>query len=326
MPAACSPFTISPTKACSPRHQFAFTGLPPQLDNPEGVEYWGNISFLKAGLNFAHAITTVSPTYAQEILDPVGGRGMEGLLLKRRQVLSGILNGADYEQWDPASDPLLPAHYSHRDFAGKKVCQTALLEKFELDPVGPQQAVLGFVGRLVQQKGIDLITQVAPYLLLDSLRICVLGTGDAYYEEQLAALAREYPGKVGVKFKFSENLAHLIQAGSDLLLMPSRFEPCGLNQLYAMRYGTPPVVHATGGLRDTVEPFNPLNGQGVGFVLERVLPHDLLCAVREGLWTKNHPQLWDQVRKNAMAQDHSWRRSAQTYAQLYLDLVWPPLV
>jgi starch synthase len=303
------------------RASFAVTGLPHWLDSPIGLEFWGNISLLKAGLVTARALTTVSPTYAREITTAEGGHGLEGVLAQRHESLHGILNGVDYRAWSPEADRLLPAAYSSDDMTGKTACRDRLLDGFGLDKAGKHTAVLGFVGRLAYQKGVDIIIQAAPRLLLDDLRLVVLGTGDPEQEAALTALASAHKGRVGVRLAFDEELAHLVTAGCDLLAMPSRYEPCGLNQMYALRYGTPPVVREVGGLKDTVRPFDPLSGQGTGFTFQPFQATDLGCAVREGLWTRQHPVLWKRLRQNAMAQDFSWHKSAQAYASLYASLL-----
>lgn len=303
-----------------PRDSYAVTGLPSWLDSPQGLEFWGNISLLKGGLVTAKALTTVSPTYAREIQTPEGGHGLEGVLAQRRGDLHGILNGVDYEAWSPEHDPYLAAPYSSHDLAGKQRCRQALLETYGLKPAGPATTVLGFIGRLAYQKGVDLLAQALPRLMLDDVRVCILGSGERHYEELLARLAQEHPGRLAAKVVFSEELAHQVTAGSDVLMMPSRYEPCGLNQIYALRYGTPPLVRATGGLVDTVQPFEPLDGQGSGFVFERFHAGDMQCALREALWTHGQPRLWEPLVQNAMAQDFSWERSAQDYARLYAQL------
>ncbi|MFH1033103.1 MAG: glycogen synthase GlgA [Pseudomonadota bacterium] len=303
-----------------PRESFGLTGLPSWLDTPWGSEFWGNTSLLKAGLVTARSLTTVSPTYAQEIQAPGGGHGLEGVLQQRRADLLGIINGADYDSWSPEEDPFLPRGYSADDLAGKLVCRQHLLEVMGLEPAGPRTTVLGFVGRLAHQKGVDLLPLALPRLMLDDVRVCLLGSGEPHYEESLARLAAAHPGRLGLKVAFSEELAHLITAGSDALMMPSRYEPCGLNQIYALRYGTAPVVRATGGLKDTVRPFDPLTGQGTGFAFDNFGPQDLTCALREALWTRAHPRLWARLVANAMAQDFSWNASAQAYARLYASL------
>jgi starch synthase len=303
-----------------PRDTFKLTGLPAWLDSPQGSEFWGNTSLLKAGLVTARALTTVSPTYAREIQTPEGGHGLEGVLRQRRADLHGIINGADYQAWSPEADPHLPHGYSSADLRGKQACRQALLEVMGLEPAGPETSVLGFVGRMAHQKGVDLLPQTLPRLLLDDVRVCLLGSGEPHYEETLTRLAEAHPGRLGLKIQFSEHLAHLITAGSDALMMPSRYEPCGLNQIYALRYGTAPVVRATGGLKDTVQPFDPFTSQGTGFAFEHFSHQDLTCALREALWTRAHPRLWASLMQNAMAQDFSWDASARAYAQLYAQL------
>ena len=302
------------------RSVFGLTGLPPEMDTIQGMEFWGKTSFLKAGMVAAQALTTVSPAYAKEIQTPEQGMGLEGVLAKRSPDLYGILNGADYNTWSPEADPALPAVYSPQDLRGKAACRERLLAKFGLDPVSDTGCVLGFVGRLAEQKGVDLILKAMPLLLMDDVRLCLLGVGSPDMEQALKDLAAEYPGRVGVKLGFINDLSHLIVAGSDVFLMPSLFEPCGLTQMYAMRYGTPPVVMATGGLRDTVEPFDPLTVKGTGFVFDAPAPKAFEACVREALWTKARPQLWQRVVQNAMARDFSWAKSAQAYAELYAKL------
>ncbi len=304
-----------------PREAFGLTGLPAWLDSPRGSEFWGNTSLLKAGLVTAHALTTVSPTYAREIQTPEGGHGLEGVLAERRSVLHGILNGADYQEWSPEADPHLPRGYSAGDLDGKLACRQALLAEMGLEPAGPETTILGFVGRLAYQKGVDLLPLALPRLLLDDVRVCLLGSGQPHYEEPLRRLAAAHPGRLGLKLEFSEPLAHLITAGSDVFMMPSRYEPCGLNQIYALRYGTAPVVRATGGLKDTVQPFDPITGLGTGFAFEHFSPQDLGCALREALWTRSHPRLWRGLVQQAMAQDFSWGASARAYAELYASLL-----
>ncbi|MGD9123532.1 MAG: glycogen synthase GlgA [Desulfarculaceae bacterium] len=303
-----------------PRQDFSLTGLPQGMNTLEGMEFWGKISFLKAGLVYTDALTTVSPSYAAEILTPQGGMGLDGVLQTRSDSLFGILNGVDYSRWSPESDEHLPAKYSAQDLSGKEICRRRLLEAFGLEPAEKDACVLGFVGRLTEQKGVDLIAEAAPGLLRDDIRLCVLGQGQAAYEKMLSQLARKHPGKVGVRIGFDESLAHLLVAGSDLLLMPSRFEPCGLNQMHAMHYGTPPLVRPTGGLKDTVEAFDPAQGQGTGFVFWRPSPEDLLSAIRQAILIKARGSLWQRLQQNCLAQDFSWDRSARAYADLYRRL------
>ena len=302
------------------RGVFGVTGLPAWLDSPQGLEFWGNCSLLKAGLVTARALTTVSPTYAWEITTPEGGHGMEGVLANRKAALTGILNGVDYAIWSPENDPVLPARYSATDMRGKTVCRDALLREMGLEPAGKRTAVLGYIGRLAYQKGVDILAEALPHLLLDDVRICVLGSGDQRYQDQLSALARANPGRLGVRVAFSEEMAHLITAGADLLLMPSRYEPCGLNQIYALRYGTAPVVRATGGLKDTVEPYDPLTKRGTGFWIEGFGAREVVAAVREALWTKARPGDWPGLLARGMAQDFSWDQSARRYVELYARL------
>jgi len=300
-----------------PRHDFHLTGLPHYMDNVEGAEYWGNISLLKAGLMTAEAITTVSPTYAAEIQTPELGMGMEGVLRRRSRDLHGIINGVDYAQWSPENDPLLPATYSAADLGGKALCRRALLEAFGLDASDQRGPVMGFIGRLTYQKGLNLITEAGEALLDMGASLALLGTGDAELEAALSRLAARHPGRVGLKLTFSEPLAHLLQGGSDLMLMPSRFEPCGLNQMYALRYGTPPLVHATGGLKDTVTPFDQAGGAGTGFVFSEFNREAFLDQALVACRVFGQPQVWRRLMQSGMAQDFSWTASARRYMELY---------
>ncbi|MEW5914095.1 MAG: glycogen synthase GlgA [Thermodesulfobacteriota bacterium] len=303
------------------RDLFRVTGLPDSFDNLAGAELWGDFSFLKAGLVSTDALSTVSPSYAQEIQTPDGGMGLDGLLRARRDDLFGILNGVDYGVWSPEQDPHLPAAYSAADLSGRPLCRQALLEAFGLLPAPARKPVLGFVGRLTEQKGVSLMLGAAPALLARGLRLLVLGTGEPWFEQALSDLARSYPDQVGLKLAYSEPLAHLMHAGCDIMLMPSSFEPCGLNQMYAMRYGAAPLVHATGGLRDTVTPFHPANGQGTGFVFALYAVEPMLDALEQALAVWAQPAQWRQLMANAMAQDFSWEVSAKAYAALYRRLV-----
>ncbi len=302
------------------RELFGETQLPPFMDTIQGAEYWGNISILKAGLVCADAITTVSPTYAWEIQTPEGGHSMDGVLASRRSVLRGILNGADYDLWSPESDPYLPQKFSADDMTGKVNCRDELLNRFGLEPADDGCAVISFLGRLTHQKGVDFIIETVPKIMLDNVRLCLFGSGDSHLENTLRDLAARYPGRLGAIIGFNEELAHILTSGSDILLMPSRYEPCGLSQLYAMRAGTIPVVRATGGLADTVPHFDPMGGQGTGFTFDRPDGRSLHCALREALWTFQRPELWRRLQHNAMSKDYSWDASARQYMALYHEI------
>lgn len=303
-----------------PAWTFAFTGLPFSLFQPSGVEFFGFMNCMKAGLLYADRLTAVSPTYAEEICTPALGFGLDGVLRSRRAVLTGILNGADYEVWNPETDPALVARYSAQDLSGKARCKAALLQTFGL-PEDPATPLIGFISRLVDQKGVDLLAGALNSLVGLPLRMVILGSGDPRYEEFLATQGRTYPERIGVRIGFDETLAHQIEAGSDMFLMPSRYEPCGLNQIYSLRYGTIPIVRATGGLRDTVVPFDPATGQGTGFVFEEPRAEALVAAVRAALEVFAERETWQRLIQNAMAQDFSWRRSAERYLDLYRQLV-----
>lgn len=298
---------------------FASLSLPHELWHMEAMEFYGNLSFIKGGLSFADRITTVSPTYAREIRTAAFSYGLEGLLNHRAGRLTGILNGADYTVWDPAHDPLIPAPYSRRQPAGKALDKEALQHRFGLQAAA-DRPLLGLVGRLVEQKGIDLVVAVLPALMREGVQLVVLGSGSHHFEQQLRELAVRYPQQLGIHIGYDEELAHLVEAGADLFLMPSRFEPCGLNQIYSLRYGTLPLVRRTGGLADTVVDTAPttLNtGKATGFVFDDATAEALLATVHRALGYYRQPAVWQQLIEHAMAQDFSWAASADHYLELY---------
>jgi starch synthase len=302
-------------------HDMGLAGLSWRLFNHHQLEYHGGLNFLKAGLVFADYLSTVSPTYAREIQTPYYGNGMQGVLIARRDRLRGIVNGVDYGVWDPASDPHLPARYGPDDpEPGKAVCKAALQRRLELSPE-PDAPLLGVVARLVEQKGVDLICRAAPSFLGQGAQLAVLGEGDPHWHAALEGLRGRFPGRVGLRLGFDEGLAHQIEAGADLFLMPSLYEPSGLNQLYSMKYGTPPVVRATGGLADTVTEADPArleDGAATGFRFAAYSPEALLEALsRAFALYRRRPEPWGRLLRNAMGQDWSWDRSAAEYERLY---------
>jgi starch synthase len=287
---------------------------------PAFLEFWGDVSYLKAGIIFADAVTTVSPRYAREIETPEFGEGLDGVLRARPARLRGILNGVDYTEWNPATDPHLTAHYDALDPGGKVRCKAALQAELAL-AVRAEAPLFAMVSRLVEQKGLELLVAALPDLLQEApVQLAVLGTGDARYERQLRDLARAFPGRVGVRIGFDEGLAHRIEAGADAFLMPSRYEPCGLNQLYSLRYGTVPIVRAVGGLDDTVVEFDPTTGAGTGFKFTPYTAADFLAAARRALAVHGDAAAWRRLVLNGMMQDFSWDRAAGEYARLYAEL------
>lgn len=285
---------------------------------PEGLEFWGRLSFLKAGINYADALTTVSPTYAREILTPELGCGFDGILRRRVSSLTGILNGIDTGVWDPATDPFLPVHYSLHSLEGKHALKRALLERVGLSSERALQApLLGMVSRMVDQKGLDLIQGAAHRLAQLGVTFVIHGTGDARYEEMWRELAANWPDRIAVVIGYDEPLAHLIEAGSDIWMMPSRFEPCGLNQMYSQRYGTVPVVRATGGLDDTVDAFDPATGSGTGFKFAEASPTAFLEALRAALTVFADRPTWQRIQRAGMVRDFSWALAARSYEELY---------
>ncbi|WP_315836398.1 glycogen synthase GlgA [Bradyrhizobium prioriisuperbiae] len=302
---------------------FGALGLPGAMMAMEGVEFYGQVGFLKAGLHFADAITTVSPTYAAEIMTHEGGMGLDGLLQARASVLTGICNGIDTQVWDPGADPHLPAPYDAARIAAKAASKTALRAAFALEQntAGP---LFGIVSRLTGQKGIDLIAEVIPELAASGAQLAVLGTGDRNLEVAFTQAAAAFPGTVGVRIGYDEALAHLIQGGSDALLVPSRFEPCGLTQLAALRYGTLPVVSRVGGLADTVIDANEAAlaaDAATGFQFAPVTTDALRHTLERVLRAWQDPDVWLRLQHSAMRSDVSWERPARQYAALYHGLV-----
>jgi starch synthase len=284
--------------------------------SPDFLEFYGKINYLKGGIVFADAITTVSPTYAREIQTPEFGHGLDGVLVSRRHALTGILNGVDYEEWDPERDALIAAPYTADERSGKAACKADLQTVMQL-PVDPAVPVIGIVSRLADQKGLDLVAAITPQLLRKRVQVVVLGSGDTHYEALVQQLARQYPQRLAARIAFDNPLAHKIEAGSDLFLMPSRYEPCGLNQIYSLRYGTIPIVRATGGLEDTITDFDPQTGAGTGFKFTDYTAAALLACIEHALQTFRRPKAWAALMCNAMRVDFSWERSADAYAQLY---------
>jgi len=326
----------SPAKSLFSIHNLAFQGnfhadwrhrlmLSEQDFQPAGYEFYGHLSFMKAGLYYADALATVSPTYAKEIQTEQFGFGFQGLLQHRADDLTGILNGIDTQVWDPASDPYLPAHYTSSALANKKQVKQALQAELGLhqDATGP---LLGVVSRLTHQKGLDMLADIAHELLASGCQLAVLGSGEPALEQQYLALMRQYPGQVVVTIGYNEPLSHRIMAGTDIFVMPSRFEPCGLNQMYGLRYGTIPLVANTGGLADSVHggavmADGTLPETMTGLVMPENNPSTLLVTLRQAVHIYANSGQWQQLQKQAMRQDVSWETSAKHYFELYQDLL-----
>lgn len=307
-----------------PAHILEDLILPPEFWNLHGLEFHGQLSFIKGGLVFADRLTTVSPTYAREIQTAQFGQGLDGLLNARARDLQGILNGADYRHWDPARDKLIPARYDADHLEGKAACKQALQEALGLEP-DPAIPLLGHVGRMVPQKGMDLILEACePLLTSGQVQLAILGSGDRGLEARAQGLAARHAGRMGLRIGYDEALAHRIEAGADLFLMPSRFEPCGLNQIYSLRYGTIPVVRRTGGLADTVVDADALHlaeGTATGLVFDAPTAEALGEAIARGLALHAEPETWRGLMRRGMAMDFSWERSARAYQDLYRELI-----
>jgi starch synthase len=298
-------------------------GLPPESFNINGTEYFGGISFLKAGLYYADRLTTVSPTYAREIQREPLGMGLQGLLATRRDDLVGILNGIDTAIWDPRTDPHLASRYDPQQPA-QKAANKAQLQRIMGLEQSAQIPLLGVVSRLTHQKGVDVLVASIPALMRLPAQLALLGNGDGPNEAALKALATTFSGQFGVRIGFNESVAHLITAGADVFLMPSRFEPCGLNQMYSQRYGTPPVVHATGGLVDSVTDCDAESlddGTATGFKFDDMTSADLVAAVERAVRQFRDQQAWRSIQRNGMLRDFSWEQSAKRYLAVYRSLV-----
>jgi starch synthase len=293
-------------------------GLPESLFTIGTMEFFSRVNFLKGALVFSDYLTTVSPTYAEEIKTPEYGYGLDGVVRNRANCLTGILNGVDYTAWSPERDKLIAARYSPKDLAGKLMCKKNLIDQMGLPSAVMEKPLIGIVSRFAGQKGFDLIEQIAAELLAEGVALVAVGSGEPKYEKFLRELAKAYPAQVVVKVAYDNALAHKIEAGADIFLMPSRYEPCGLNQIYSLKYGTVPVVRATGGLDDTIEAYDPATGHGTGFKFQAYDAPSLLGAVREALSVfRNEPAAWRQIQLEGMSRDFSWHVSAAEYANLY---------
>jgi starch synthase len=304
-----------------PEDKLPVCGLPPEAFQLKGVEYWGRISLLKAGMVYADALTTVSPAYAKEIQTAEFGLGMEGVLQKRSADLYGILNGADYAVWSPENDPDIPYPYDLGRIGEKARNKEALLDELGLAEDLKDRPLFGVVSRLSAQKGCDLLAQVMEEMIGLGAGAVILGAGEEKYQTLLEKAARRRPDTVALRIGFDESLAHRIMAGVDMLLIPSLYEPCGLTQMYALRYGTVPVVRATGGLDDTIVPFDPETEQGNGFKFGPYNPEALMGAVKKAARLYREPVKWKALMTNAMKEDFSWDRSAQRYVELYRTII-----
>lgn len=298
-------------------------GLPPESFSMFGLEYYGKVSFLKAGIFYADWITTVSPTYAEDIQTAEYGCGLEGLLTQRNQQLTGILNGIDTSVWDPKTDAYLSHSYSSKNLPAKSRNTQALRRQLKL-PQSKQAPLIGMITRLTEQKGIDLVLPIIPDIIKTGAQMAILGSGDEDFEKRLQELAALYPNKISVTISYNEKLSHQIEAGANIFLMPSKFEPCGLNQMYSMRYGTIPIVRRTGGLADTVIDATPENLKkkiATGFVFETKSSAELLSCVQRALQSFRDKKTWRQLQINGMKRDFSWQTSAKQYVSLYESLI-----
>src|SRR5512145_701297 len=297
-------------------HDLPVTGLGWELFTPQGLEFYGKLNLMKAGLVFADILTTVSATYSREIQTPEYGHGLEGVLYERREDLYGIINGIDDDEWNPATDPVIAARFSREDLSGKKACRADLLAEFGWS--GPvEEPVLGMVGRLTAQKGMDLLTEIGEWLAAQPVRVAILGFGERTYEDAMAELGRKYPDRISVRLAYDDRLAHKVEAGADIFLMPSRYEPCGLNQIYSLRYGAVPIVRRTGGLADTVIDADEDPQGGTGFKFAGYEAEELKAAISRALAAYADRPRWEGIVRRAMEKDYSWGPSAREYAALY---------
>jgi len=302
--------------------EFSKTGLPPDFFTPSGLEFYGSLNCLKGGIIYSDAVTTVSPTYAKEIMTKEFGCGLEGVLANRSAGVQGITNGIDVALWNPESDPYLPVGYTVSDLSGKQVCKRAVQQEFGL----PTRNVplLALIGRMTSQKGFDLLLDIIPELMLLNLQIAILGTGDHHLQQEFLKTKSAYPDRIAVHVGFDEGLAHRIEAGADMLVMPSRYEPCGLSQLYSLRYGTVPIVRRTGGLRDTIVPFKPSTAQAkraTGFHVVDSSSDALLAEILLALSVYREQDAWRALMQAGMSTDVSWTQAAQQYMQLYRSVI-----
>ncbi len=296
------------------RTQFPELGLNWGWFTADKLEYYGDVNFLKGGMVTADWLTTVSPTYAREIQTPEGGFGLDGVLRSRSDALTGILNGVDYEEWNPETDPFLPAHYSARDLSGKRICKKALLEEFGLDAANLDRPLIGIVSRFAPQKGFDLIAGIRHFFEETDAQLVVLGSGERRYVQMFEEWHRWRPRQIGVWVGYNNPLAHRIEAGADLFLMPSLYEPCGLNQIYSLRYGTVPVVRAVGGLDDTIQ-------EDTGFKFHEYSVGALYDTLRLAAGAYRNRDAWTERMRRGMSKDYSWDASARQYSSLYAKLL-----
>jgi starch synthase len=289
--------------------------LPWDMFTKDKLEHYDKVDFLKGGIVYADAITTVSPKYAEEIQTPEFGNGLDGILRRRSGDLFGILNGIDYEEWNPATDPHIAAHYSAENLAGKKECRRDLLHAYGLEGISDETAIIGVVSRFATQKGIDFIVDIMDRLVQEDIVLVLLGSGEGYYERLLVEMANRHSNKIRVQVKFDDVMAHKIEAGSDIFLMPSRYEPGGLGQIHSLKYGTIPVVRATGGLDDTID--EQPSGGGNGFKFWGYSPSALFDALQRALGTFRNKEEWKRMMQRGMAQDFSWDKPASEYVRVY---------
>ena len=291
--------------------------LPWDLFTITKMEFFGNVNFLKGALAYSDFVTTVSRRYSQEIQTTEFGFGLEGVLKERSDTVTGILNGVDYDEWNPESDKCIAAHYNAEDLTGKQECKLDLLRTFGLPEADMQIPLVGIVSRFAAQKGFDLIGQIIDRLALEDIHFAVLGNGDRLYEEMFMRLARRVPEKMGVRIAYDDHIAHKIVAGSDMFLMPSRYEPCGLSQIYSLKYGTVPIVRATGGLDDTIDPWDPRTKKGTGFKFQEYTGDALMRTIHQAMQVYRDQNSWQRLMRNGMAKDFSWRVEAREYIRVY---------
>jgi starch synthase len=291
--------------------------LPWDLFTMSKMEFFGQVNFLKGALVYADYITTVSKKYSQEIQTAEYGFGLEGVLRDRASTVTGILNGVDYDEWSPQTDKFSVAKYSPQDLSGKAKAKQDLLAAFAVSNADPKLPVIGIVSRFAAQKGFDLISQIADRLAREEMIIVALGAGDKAYEEMFQRLNKQFPNKIAVKVAYDNAIAHKIEAGADMFLMPSRYEPCGLNQIYSLKYGTVPIVRATGGLDDTIEPWDARTGKGTGFKFTDYNGEALLKTIKEALHAYRDQTSWQALMRNGMSKDFSWNASAREYGKIY---------